>query len=111
MYNSKHGRFTSVDPLKDSSTANDPQSWNRYTYTYKNPLNYVDPTGLVAMDDYYIDREKTRVRPAILRYPGRLRNRRNADLAPVLPVLFVAPVLFDTDHFFARLAPYDLFDH
>lgn len=56
-YNNQHGRFTSVDPLKESATANNPQSWNRYTYTYNNPLNYVDPTGLVAMDDYYINRD------------------------------------------------------
>jgi RHS repeat-associated protein len=57
MYNPAHGRFTTVDPLKESATSNNPQSWNRYTYTFNNPLNYVDPTGLVAMDDYYINRD------------------------------------------------------
>jgi len=57
MYNPAHGRFTAVDPLKESAAANNPQSWNRYVYTFNNPLNYVDPTGLVAMDDYYINRD------------------------------------------------------
>ena len=57
MYNFQHGRFTAVDPLLESGTPNNPQSWNRYTYTFNNPLNYVDPTGLIAMDDYYINRD------------------------------------------------------
>ena len=39
------GRFTSADvPFADQGAA-DPQSWNLYSYTRNNPLNYVDPDG------------------------------------------------------------------
>jgi len=37
------GRFLSVDPVLGNSR--NPQSWNRSSYTYGNPLKYVDPTG------------------------------------------------------------------
>ena len=37
------GRFLSVDPVVGQSR--NPQSWNRYSYTYGNPLKFVDPTG------------------------------------------------------------------
>lgn len=44
-YFSPHlGRFMSVDP-GDRSKPNWPQSWNRYSYTFGNPLRYVDPDG------------------------------------------------------------------
>jgi RHS repeat-associated protein len=42
---SVQGRFTSVDPLQESATLWNPQSWNRYTYVLNNPLVYIDPTG------------------------------------------------------------------
>lgn len=45
-YSSSQGRFTSVDPLLASGNPGQPQSWNRYTYTLNNPLNYTDPSGL-----------------------------------------------------------------
>jgi RHS repeat-associated protein len=44
-YSSAQGRFTSVDPLLSSAKRTLPQSWNRYTYTYNNPLRFVDPNG------------------------------------------------------------------
>jgi uncharacterized protein RhaS with RHS repeats len=40
------GRFTSVDPLLESASVANPQTWNRYTYVLNNPLNFVDPYGL-----------------------------------------------------------------
>ncbi|MGE3467284.1 MAG: RHS repeat-associated core domain-containing protein [Pyrinomonadaceae bacterium] len=46
MYENKHGRFTAVDPLMASASAGDPQTFNRYTYTGNNPINYTDPSGL-----------------------------------------------------------------
>jgi RHS repeat-associated protein len=49
-YNSKHGRFTSVDPLMASASAVAPQTWNRYAYVGNNPLNIVDPTGMDYFD-------------------------------------------------------------
>jgi RHS repeat-associated protein len=41
-------RFTAIDPLPVSSTAHEPQSWNRYAYVTNKPLAYVDPTGLLG---------------------------------------------------------------
>ena len=46
MYNSRHGRFTSPDPLLSSGRLEQPQTWNRYAYVVNNPLIYIDPTGL-----------------------------------------------------------------
>ena len=39
------GRFSSVDPSGMSIQLNSPQSWNRYSYTYNNPLVLVDDNG------------------------------------------------------------------
>lgn len=47
-YSSKQGRFTSADPLMDSATDTNPQTWNRYAYVMNNPLNFTDPSGMVA---------------------------------------------------------------
>jgi len=46
-YSSAQGRFTSPDPLMASGFANEPQSWNRFSYTVNNPLKYTDPSGLI----------------------------------------------------------------
>jgi RHS repeat-associated protein len=47
FYNSKHGRFTSVDPLTASATVRNPQTFNRYSYAGNNPYKYTDPLGLI----------------------------------------------------------------
>lgn len=39
------GRFTGVDPSRRSADPLNPQSWNRYAYTFNNPLKFVDPDG------------------------------------------------------------------
>jgi RHS repeat-associated protein len=57
-YASVQGRFTSVDPLMASGMVGKPQSWNRYTYSFNNPLRYTDPSGLVAGDFYNQDGKK-----------------------------------------------------
>ena len=44
-YSSIQGRFTSVDPSRKSILPLNPQSWNRYSYTYNNPLVLVDDNG------------------------------------------------------------------
>ena len=44
-YSSMQGRFTSVDPSSKSIIPTNPQTWNRYSYTYNNPLRYVDQNG------------------------------------------------------------------
>jgi len=57
-FSSVQGRFTSGDPLTASGITGKPQSWNRYTYSFNNPLRFVDPTGLLP-DDYYASRDGT----------------------------------------------------
>ena len=47
-YHSVAGRFLSVDPVLDSADPTNPQSWNRYAYTFNNPLKYVDKTGEIV---------------------------------------------------------------
>jgi RHS repeat-associated protein len=44
-YASTQGRFISVDPSRVSIHAGNPQTWNRYSYTYNNPLVMVDDNG------------------------------------------------------------------
>jgi RHS repeat-associated protein len=39
------GRFTAVDPARESADPENPQTWNRYAYTLNDPLKYVDPDG------------------------------------------------------------------
>jgi len=43
------GRFTSVDPLGGSAGVINPQSFNRYSYVINNPVNLIDPTGMMGM--------------------------------------------------------------
>ncbi|QOY91374.1 RHS repeat-associated core domain-containing protein [Paludibaculum fermentans] len=47
-YASSWGRFTSADPYRASGGVEDPQSWNRYTYVENDPVNLLDPSGLVS---------------------------------------------------------------
>jgi RHS repeat-associated protein len=45
-YSSTQGRFTSVDPLGASGKPANPQTWNRYSYTWNRPTIAIDPDGL-----------------------------------------------------------------
>lgn len=50
IYDPGLGRFLQADPLiQDLSN---PQSLNRYTYVFNNPLAYTDPTGYSAFSKY-----------------------------------------------------------
>lgn len=44
-YNLNLARFLSVDPVGGDPLR--PQSWNGYSYVLNNPLNFVDPTGMM----------------------------------------------------------------
>ncbi|MEQ9166514.1 MAG: RHS repeat-associated core domain-containing protein, partial [Fulvivirga sp.] len=46
QYDPTIGRFTSVDPLSDFMS-----SYNPYHYTYNNPINFTDPTGMSPEKD------------------------------------------------------------
>ena len=45
-YSSAQGRFTSVDPDNAGADAENPQSWNGYSFTLNNPITNSDPDGL-----------------------------------------------------------------
>jgi RHS repeat-associated protein len=48
-YSSGQGRFTTVDPIGMSATSLvTPQSLNLYAYVQNNPIDFVDPTGLLC---------------------------------------------------------------
>jgi RHS repeat-associated protein len=46
-YESKWSRFAQPDPYEGSYDLSDPQSLNRYAYVQNDPINFVDPTGLL----------------------------------------------------------------
>lgn len=48
-FSSKHGRFTSVDPLTASANMKNPQTFNRYSYALNSPYKFVDPLGLKSI--------------------------------------------------------------
>ncbi|MBV6497204.1 MAG: RHS repeat-associated core domain-containing protein [Acidobacteria bacterium ACB1] len=57
-FNSGYGRFSSPDPLATSASSVRPQSWNRYSYSYNNPIRFSDPSGMLAGDFYNLDGKK-----------------------------------------------------
>jgi len=50
QYDSLSGRWTAPDPYNGSINTSTPQSLNRYTYVNNDPVNRVDPTGLMLSD-------------------------------------------------------------
>ncbi len=58
MYKNNLGRFTAVDPLLASGKSANPQSFNRYAYTLNNPVNLVDPSGLISANTGAKGKEK-----------------------------------------------------
>jgi RHS repeat-associated protein len=46
-YQSNWTRFSQPDPYDGSYDATDPQSFNRYSYVQNDPVNFVDPSGLL----------------------------------------------------------------
>jgi RHS repeat-associated protein len=50
QYDNLSGRWTAPDPYGGSMTPESPQSFNRYVYVNNDPINKVDPTGLMLSD-------------------------------------------------------------
>ncbi|MCV5977641.1 hypothetical protein OFO29_35440, partial [Escherichia coli] len=46
-YHGWHSRFDQPDPWAGSYDLTDPQSFNRYAYVRNDPVNFVDPSGLM----------------------------------------------------------------
>ena len=49
-FSSAQSRFTSPDPELTPRNIANPQAWNKYAYTYNNPLRYTDPDGKAPQD-------------------------------------------------------------
>jgi RHS repeat-associated protein len=54
-YSRKNSRFDQPDPYEGSYSLSDPQNFNRYAYTQNDPVNLVDPTGLLPNDCVFDD--------------------------------------------------------
>jgi len=48
-YNSLNGRFNQVDPY--AGNMSDPQSLHKYMYVHANPINGIDPSGLLLLEE------------------------------------------------------------
>jgi RHS repeat-associated protein len=59
-YESFSGRMTSPDPYKGSMRTSSPQSFNRYSYVGNDPVNFIDPSGLLT--ECFVDIGSIRVR-------------------------------------------------
>jgi RHS repeat-associated protein len=49
-YNRWWSRFDQPDPYDGSYDLSDPQSFNRYSYVQNDPVNFVDPSGLIMFN-------------------------------------------------------------
>src|SRR3954469_7339899 len=47
-YASSYGRFNTADPYGGSARLGNPGSWNKYSYVQGDPVNQIDPSGLLA---------------------------------------------------------------
>jgi len=52
-YEQSAGRWTSPDPYKGSTRIGDPQSFNRFAYVGNDPINYIDPSGLIDVPAWH----------------------------------------------------------
>jgi RHS repeat-associated protein len=71
---SSQGRFTSPDPLLSSGTEEDPQSWNRYSYTLNNPLALIDPTGLYVFDSSVSEKQREKFNAGLTQAKANLEK-------------------------------------
>ena len=65
-YGSSMGRFMSPDPSKLSVLLTNPQTWNRYSYVYNNPLSLKDENGKwpTSIHNQIIDKAFPNLSPA-----------------------------------------------
>ena len=68
------GRFTSPDPLLSSGIEEDPQSWNRYSYTLNNPLALIDPSGLYVFDSSVSEEQRKKFNAGLTQAKANLEK-------------------------------------
>lgn len=64
-YHATSGRWMSPDPYSGSYRANNPQSFNRYSYALNSPLSNLDPSGLTCVDGGAFDNGDGTLTPII----------------------------------------------
>ena len=57
-FSGAQGRFTSPDPEIIPETIGNPQAWNKYAYTFNNPLRYTDPDGRAPQDSLDLNQNR-----------------------------------------------------
>jgi RHS repeat-associated protein len=69
FYSSQQGRFAQVDPLGMGAVSmGNPQSLNLYSYVGNDPLNFVDPSGMLKKIPVYLPATRGRIpRPQFYR--------------------------------------------
>jgi RHS repeat-associated protein len=83
-YTRWHARFDQPDPYDGSYDFADPQSFNRYSYTNNDPVNFTDPSGLDGFRTIWIEPGPPDADPRGL--PGRgAGNLFDGVVAPVVP--------------------------
>ena len=78
-YNRWHSRFDQPDPYGGSYDLTDPQSFNRYSYTQNDPVNFVDPLGLDRFDDHLGPPPPV---PTLMPYGGTIVTNTRAPYPP-----------------------------
>lgn len=61
-------------PLLSSAEPEDPQMWNRYSYTLNNPLKYVDPLGLYVFDSSVTEEQRKQFRAGFEKAKEQLKQ-------------------------------------
>jgi RHS repeat-associated protein len=119
MYSPKLGRFLSADTIVPNFA--NPQSLNRFSYTYNNPIRFTDPTGHCTSDPEDPCNAGKYTNPApptptsyCQRYPAECQpNNRDIGLPlPPVPVVQVQPqpygIPFDPEATWQGLSDVDL---
>ena len=74
-FSGAQGRFTSPDPEIIPENIANPQAWNKYAYTYNNPLRFTDPDGRAPQEGAAL-RQDAAVRDYVA---GRITREQLAD--------------------------------
>ncbi|MDO6708297.1 RHS repeat-associated core domain-containing protein, partial [Photobacterium sp. 1_MG-2023] len=77
VYDQELGRFLSADPLIQSPYVTG--SFNRYTYTWNNPLKYIDPTGFRHIEGATTNSQETSTSKDLVGPKGNVGDKNGKD--------------------------------